>query len=104
MRQEEVKNKVKFSPQGPVFRVKPEQTRKKPKEIDWDCPCLDSMKKSPCGENFKAAFSCYVNSDAEMKGSDCFEDMKQFRLCVEKHREYYEAMAKEEHHDDQSPL
>jgi intermembrane space import and assembly protein 40 len=40
-------------------------------EINWDCPCLGPMVKPPCGEKFKEAFSCFVHSTEEPKGSDC---------------------------------
>jgi len=36
-------------------------------EIDWDCPCFGNAVKGPCGEEFKAAFSCFVFSKAEEK-------------------------------------
>jgi mitochondrial intermembrane space import and assembly protein 40 len=42
-------------------------------EINWDCPCLGGMAHGPCGEEFKAAFSCFVYSEAEPKGMDCIE-------------------------------
>lgn len=42
-------------------------------EINWDCPCLGGMADGPCGEEFKAAFSCFVYSDAEPKGMDCID-------------------------------
>lgn len=40
-------------------------------EINWDCPCLGGMADGPCGEDFKAAFSCFVYSTEEPKGMDC---------------------------------
>lgn len=42
-------------------------------EINWDCPCLGGMAHGPCGEEFKAAFSCFVYSDEEPKGMDCID-------------------------------
>lgn len=42
-------------------------------EINWDCPCLGGMAHGPCGEQFKAAFSCFVFSEAEPKGMDCID-------------------------------
>jgi intermembrane space import and assembly protein 40 len=42
-------------------------------EINWDCPCLGGMAHGPCGEEFKAAFSCFVYSKEEPKGMDCIE-------------------------------
>ena len=42
-------------------------------EINWDCPCLGGMADGPCGEQFKAAFSCFVYSTEEPKGMECIE-------------------------------
>jgi mitochondrial intermembrane space import and assembly protein 40 len=42
-------------------------------EINWACPCLGGMADGPCGEEFKAAFSCFVYSTEEPKGMDCIE-------------------------------
>ena len=42
-------------------------------EINWDCPCLGGMAHGPCGEDFKAAFSCFVYSKEEPKGIECIE-------------------------------
>jgi len=45
-------------------------------EINWDCPCLGGMATGPCGEEFKAAFSCFVFSKEEPKGMDCIDKFK----------------------------
>lgn len=45
-------------------------------EINWDCPCLGGMADGPCGDQFKAAFSCFVFSEEEPKGMDCIEKFK----------------------------
>jgi intermembrane space import and assembly protein 40 len=45
-------------------------------EINWDCPCLGGMAHGPCGEEFKAAFSCFVHSTEEPKGVECIEKFK----------------------------
>jgi intermembrane space import and assembly protein 40 len=42
-------------------------------EINWDCPCLGGMAHGPCGDEFKAAFSCFVYSKEEPKGMDCID-------------------------------
>ena len=42
-------------------------------EINWDCPCLGGMAHGPCGEEFRAAFSCFVYSKEEPKGMDCID-------------------------------
>lgn len=45
-------------------------------EINWDCPCLGGMAHGPCGEEFKAAFSCFVYSKEEPKGMECIDKFK----------------------------
>lgn len=45
-------------------------------EINWDCPCLGGMAHGPCGEQFRAAFSCFVYSKDEPKGMDCIDKFK----------------------------
>jgi len=42
-------------------------------EINWDCPCLGGMAHGPCGEEFRAAFSCFVYSTEEPKGVECID-------------------------------
>ena len=54
-------------------------------EINWECPCLGGMATGVCGEQFKAAFSCFHTSTSEPKGSDCIE---QFRTMQECFRQY----------------
>ncbi len=50
-------------------------------EINWDCPCLGGMAHGPCGEEFKAAFSCFVYSNEEPKGMDCIEKFQYVYSC-----------------------
>jgi intermembrane space import and assembly protein 40 len=58
-------------------------------EINWDCPCIADLVKPPCGEQFKEAFSCFVYSKEEVRGSDCVEQFKEMQLCFQKHPEVY---------------
>jgi hypothetical protein len=58
-------------------------------EINWDCPCLGGMAQGPCGEEFKAAFSCFVTSESEPKGMDCVELFQSMQTCFQKHPEIY---------------
>jgi len=51
-------------------------------EINWDCPCLGGMAHGPCGEEFKAAFSCFVYSTEEVKGMDCVDKFQYVVLRV----------------------
>jgi len=51
--------------------------------------CLGGMAQGPCGEDFKAAFSCFVHSDQEPKGVDCVEKFKAMQDCFRKHPDVY---------------
>lgn len=65
-------------------------------EINWDCPCLGGMADGPCGEEFKAAFSCFVYSEAEPKGADCIEKFSAMQNCFRQHPEVYAEELREE--------
>jgi intermembrane space import and assembly protein 40 len=58
-------------------------------EINWDCPCLAEMVKPPCGDNFKAAFSCFVASTTEPKGMDCVDKFKEMQICFKENPDVY---------------
>lgn len=58
-------------------------------EINWDCPCLGGMAQGPCGEEFKAAFSCFHYSTEESKGSDCIPQFRSMQECFQKHPDVY---------------
>ena len=58
-------------------------------EINWDCPCLGGMAHGVCGEDFKAAFSCFVYSKEEPKGQDCIERFKAMQDCFRAHPDVY---------------
>ncbi|KAF2435495.1 hypothetical protein EJ08DRAFT_645786 [Tothia fuscella] len=60
-------------------------------EINWDCPCLGGMANGPCGDEFKAAFSCFVYSQEEPKGVDCIEKFKGMQDCFRQHPDIYGA-------------
>ncbi|CUS20205.1 LAQU0S01e01376g1_1 [Lachancea quebecensis] len=65
-------------------------------EINWDCPCLGGMAQGPCGEEFKAAFSCFVYSEEDPKGIDCIEKFKGMQDCFRKYPEHYAEQIKDE--------
>lgn len=71
-------------------------------QINWDCPCLGGMAHGPCGEEFKAAFSCFVYSEVEPKGIDCVEKFKEMQDCFGKHPEHYKDQLKEEEEAESS--
>ncbi|OTB03907.1 hypothetical protein M426DRAFT_12201 [Hypoxylon sp. CI-4A] len=58
-------------------------------EINWECPCLGGMAHGPCGEEFRAAFSCFVYSNEEPKGMDCIDKFQHMQDCFRLHPEVY---------------
>ena len=58
--------------------------------INWNCPCMGDIVNGPCGEQFKAFFSCYHYSEAEPKGTDCMAQLKEMTDCLEEHPEIYD--------------
>lgn len=65
-------------------------------EINWDCPCLGGMAHGPCGEEFRAAFSCFVYSMEQPKGMDCIDRFKGMQDCFRQHPDVYGAELDEE--------
>lgn len=58
-------------------------------EINWNCPCLGGMATGPCGVEFRDAFSCFHYSDAEPKGSDCYDAFKTMQDCMQQYPKVY---------------
>jgi mitochondrial intermembrane space import and assembly protein 40 len=70
-------------------------------EINWDCPCIADLIKPPCGENFKEAFSCFVYSKEEVRGSDCIPQFQAMQKCFQQHPDIYGVDEDEEEGDEQ---
>ncbi|XP_062537840.1 mitochondrial intermembrane space import and assembly protein 40-B [Armigeres subalbatus] len=51
-------------------------------DINWNCPCLGGMATGPCGVEFREAFSCFHYSEAQPKGSDCYDAFKTMQDCM----------------------
>ena len=47
------------------------------------------MAYGSCGEQFRAAFSCFVFSKEEPKGVDCIENFKAMQNCFREHPDEY---------------
>ncbi|XP_045466772.1 mitochondrial intermembrane space import and assembly protein 40 [Harmonia axyridis] len=58
-------------------------------DINWNCPCLGGMATGPCGFEFRNAFSCFHYSEADPKGSDCYEKFKTMQNCMQKYPTLY---------------
>lgn len=59
------------------------------------------MAYGPCGEQFRAAFSCFVYSKEDPKGVDCIEHFKTMQNCFREHPELYGSELDEEEVDAQ---
>ncbi|XP_053613862.1 mitochondrial intermembrane space import and assembly protein 40-B [Plodia interpunctella] len=57
--------------------------------INWGCPCLGGMATGPCGPQFREAFSCFHYSEADPKGSDCYEKFSVMQECMAEYPELY---------------
>jgi hypothetical protein len=69
-------------------------------EINWECPCLGGMAHGPCGEEFRAAFSCFVYSTEEPKGVDCIDKFKGMQDCFRAHPDVYGAELEDDEEGD----
>lgn len=58
-------------------------------EINWECPCLGGMASGVCGEQFRAAFSCFHTSMSEPKGSECIEQFQHMQECFKEYPDIY---------------
>ncbi|KAJ5176536.1 Mitochondrial intermembrane space import and assembly protein 40 [Penicillium canariense] len=72
-------------------------------EINWDCPCLGGMAHGPCGEEFRAAFSCFVYSNEEPKGIECIEKFKGMQDCFRQHPDVYGAELEDDEAEGDAP-
>lgn len=57
--------------------------------INWGCPCLGGMATGPCGIQFREAFSCFHYSEADPKGSDCYEKFSVMQQCMAEYPDLY---------------
>ncbi|CAL5056944.1 unnamed protein product [Urochloa decumbens] len=77
--------------------------------IDFDvqkaleCPCLDDLKRGPCGSQFIDAFSCYLKSTKEEKGSDCVDPFVALQNCIRENKEaFIKEILEEEENDEEA--
>jgi len=67
--------------------------------INWSCPCLGGAASGPCAFEFREAFSCFHNSKAEIKGSDCVEKFATMSGCFKQYPTLYPDKKNEEDED-----
>ncbi|CAG9829082.1 unnamed protein product [Diabrotica balteata] len=68
-------------------------------DINWNCPCLGGMATGPCGVEFRNAFSCFHYSEADPKGSDCYDLFKTMQGCMQKFPALYNKDMGDDDHD-----
>lgn len=71
-------------------------------EINWNCPCLGGMATGPCGVDFREAFSCFHYSEAEPKGSDCYDAFSKMQECMVQYPDIYDRNRNGD--DDEDPM
>lgn len=62
------------------------------------------MASGPCGEQFKAAFSCFHYSKEDVKGSDCVDQFRAMQECMQKYPDLYPQEEEEEEEQPADPL
>lgn len=73
-------------------------------DINWNCPCLGGMATGPCGVEFREAFSCFHYSEADPKGSDCYDAFSTMQSCFAKYPTVYNKSNTGDDDDDDDEL
>tara|TARA_B110000977_G_scaffold201709_1_gene297926 strand:- start:5347 stop:5670 length:324 start_codon:yes stop_codon:yes gene_type:complete len=60
-----------------------------------DCPCVEGLKTSSCGDGFVEALSCFMRADEADRGSVCADHFVQLHACMVKHASDFEEFTKE---------
>ncbi|XP_068152362.1 mitochondrial intermembrane space import and assembly protein 40 [Drosophila tropicalis] len=90
-----VPSKIELPPPEP-----PQGLITKDGDINWSCPCLGGMPTGPCGVDFREAFSCFHYSEADPKGSDCYEAFRKMQDCFQQYPTIYNKTAGDDDDDD----
>uniref|UniRef100_A0A182XHE8 CHCH domain-containing protein n=1 Tax=Anopheles quadriannulatus TaxID=34691 RepID=A0A182XHE8_ANOQN len=69
-------------------------------DINWNCPCLGGMAIGPCGNEFREAFSCFHYSQAQPKGSDCYEAFSTMNECMRNYPGVYKQNLNEDEDEE----
>ncbi|GJQ13606.1 hypothetical protein GpartN1_g5397.t1 [Galdieria partita] len=82
--------------------VEARSTLTKEQEIEeaLNCPCIQKMKEGSCGEQFIAAYRCFLESETEPKGSDCVEYFSSMQKCMVEHPDEYDLDSDTDESDD----
>eukprot|EP00239_Pterosperma_sp_CCMP1384_P004769 CAMPEP_0197856836 /NCGR_PEP_ID=MMETSP1438-20131217/29327_1 /TAXON_ID=1461541 /ORGANISM="Pterosperma sp., Strain CCMP1384" /LENGTH=121 /DNA_ID=CAMNT_0043472429 /DNA_START=104 /DNA_END=469 /DNA_ORIENTATION=- len=63
-------------------KAEEEEDVEKQVQAALDCPCVADLKEGVCGPNFIEAFSCFIRSTEEEKGSDCLPAFQGLQMCM----------------------
>ncbi|CAN6249450.1 unnamed protein product, partial [Urochloa humidicola] len=66
-----------------------------------ECPCVADLKTGPCGGPFVDAFSCFLRSTEEEKGSDCVNPFIALQDCIKANPEAFSKEILEEEENDE---
>lgn len=58
------------------------------------------MASGPCGVPFREAFSCFHYSEADPKGSDCYQQFRSMQDCMTSYPELYPSKDDDEEEAD----
>lgn len=60
-----------------------------------ECPCVEGLKNSSCGEAFVGALSCFMRAPEADRGAACAEPFVELHACMVKHSKEFEEFTKE---------
>lgn len=60
-----------------------------------ECPCVQGLKESSCGEGFRNALTCFITAPEEARGSACAEQFVELHQCMVKHAAEFVEFTKE---------
>lgn len=66
-----------------------------------ECPCIADLKHGPCGSGFVDAFSCFLRSTEEEKGSDCVKPFIALQNCIKENPAAFSKEILEEEENDE---
>ena len=54
-------------------------------DINWQSPKIQPWTRTECGVLFRTAFSCFQDSEAQIKGIDCADKLNAYLTCCDEH-------------------
>jgi intermembrane space import and assembly protein 40 len=60
-----------------------------------ECPCVEGLKTSSCGDGFVEALSCFMRAEEHERGSKCVEQFVALHACMVANADEFEEFTKE---------